>query len=375
MHTILASAKPSKRRCRPLRIEQPAALWFITTRTIEERFWLHPILSSGLAPMNHRARRLANRLDRLYHRRVLAMVATANRRMGPHQAPLTVDIAKRALKGLVGSALARAQENCRKTGVEVDVFAFVAMSNHVHLVARTHGKNLAKFMGYFKARVAEGINYLTGRRGPLFSRRYDAQRILNDHAACGRVAYTIDNPRKANLVAHHNEWPGLLLCYGLGDSDQPRFEYLARTAWHKAGRPESIDPFFASATLTLSPLPHLTDIKRVEYARMVDGWIGDLEQHANDNDRHGATTKATTKRPRPLGLEKIVNVAFDYRPEQPSFKRRPYAFGTPEEKRAYFELCSDTDAMHRDASNDFLTINRNVRFPSGTYPPPIMYAA
>ncbi len=41
------------------------------------------------------------------------------------------------------------------------------MSNHVHPVVRTKHKNLAELMGYFKARVAESINALTAKRGPL----------------------------------------------------------------------------------------------------------------------------------------------------------------------------------------------------------------
>lgn len=363
------------RRCRPLRIEEPAAIWFVTTRTIEERFWLHPILTCGSSRLNHHARRVCKRLDLLYHRRVVKLVDAANRRMGPHQPPLTVELAKRMLKDLVGAALARAQEKCREDGVEVDLFAFVAMSNHLHLVLRTHGKNLAKFMGYFKARVAEGINYLTGRRGPLFCRRYDAQRILNDHAGADRVAYVVDNPRNANVVTHHSEWPGVLLCYGLDDTDQPTFEYLQRTAWHKAGRPKDVDRFFATVTLKLSPLPHLTGVARAEYKQMVEGWIRDLEQHATANTRASGHPAANTQRQPALGVEAILNTPFEHRPRKPTFRRRPYAFGTPEEKREYYAACSIIQAVHCDASAEFLTTNRNARFPNGTYPPPIVYAA
>ena len=96
------------------------------------------------------------------------------------------------------------------------VMALVVMSNHIHLVLRTTRKNLAAFMGYFKARVAESINHLTGRRGPLWARRYDAQPILDHAAAAGRVGYTLDNPRKANLVEDFEQWPGLNLAYGIG---------------------------------------------------------------------------------------------------------------------------------------------------------------
>jgi hypothetical protein len=65
------------------------------------------------------------------------------------------------------------------------VFAVVVMSNHLHLVVRAPGKNLAAFMGYFLARVAQTLNLLLGRVGPVFPRRYDAQPIL-DEEGCTR---------------------------------------------------------------------------------------------------------------------------------------------------------------------------------------------
>lgn len=358
-------------------MEEPGALWMISTRTIEERFWLHPFLTCGSARLNREASRAAKRHERLYHQRVVAMVASANRRMGPHQPKLTVDVAKRALKGLVGSALARAQQRCREQGAEVHVYAFVAMSNHVHLVVRTAGKNLAAFMGYFKARVADGINYLTGRRGPLFARRYDAQSIRNLDAAAGRVAYTVDNPRKANLVDHHNDWPGQLLCYGLGDTDQPEFEYFARTDWHRHRRRKSVDDLFKSVTLTLSPLPHLTDIEREHYARMVEGWIRDLNTDASSASTDASVKIGDNKRTnkKALGVDKVLSASFDKRPLHPSFKRRPYTFGTPEEKRQYREACSIKYGNYVDASFLFRTTDRTVIFPDGMYPPPIVQAA
>lgn len=373
MHTKISPTAAPKhpRPCRPLRIEQEEALWFVSTRTIEERFWLHPLLSCGMSGLNRRCQRMTKALDRLYHRRVVKMVHAANRRMGPHQPRLTVPIAKRMLKDLVTSSLARAQAHCLKRGIHIDIFAFVAMSNRVHLVVRTREKGFAMFMGYFKARVAEGINYLTGRRGPLFARRYDAQPILNDHAAAGRIAYTIDNPRKAKVVDHHDDWAGPLLCFGLHDTDTPTFEYLARTGWHKArAGDDDLDKFFETVTLTLSPLPNLTDLQRDDYKRMVEGWIRDLEQEAEAQQRKG-----TKPRSAELSAEKLLSTPFEHRPASPSFKRRPYAFGTPEEKRDYYNACSIKYAAHRDASITFRTTDRNVAFPEGMYPPPILIAA
>jgi REP element-mobilizing transposase RayT len=57
----------------------------------------------------------------------------------------------------------------------VEVFAVVVMGNHLHIVVRAPGKNVAAFTGYFLARVAQTLNLLLGRVGPVFPRRHDAQ--------------------------------------------------------------------------------------------------------------------------------------------------------------------------------------------------------
>ena len=59
----MASPVRIKKRCRPLRRESDDRPWFVTTRVIEERFWLHPILSCGAKPLNREARRSCAHLE------------------------------------------------------------------------------------------------------------------------------------------------------------------------------------------------------------------------------------------------------------------------------------------------------------------------
>jgi hypothetical protein len=119
----------SKRRSRPLRVESNDHLWFVTTRTIDALFWLHPMLTSGMRPPNRKARRVLEAMEDRFDKRLAKLVERANERLGPYQAPLTVESAKRLMKGAVGSALARAQER-----FGVVIYALVVMSNHLHMV-------------------------------------------------------------------------------------------------------------------------------------------------------------------------------------------------------------------------------------------------
>lgn len=362
----LARGRRRSRRCRPLRVERDDTLWFVTCRTIEERFWLHPLISSGLEPPNRRTRRAVAGFAAKADRRFARMAARANARRGPLQPPMDPATVKRIARGLVGSALARAQRHCH-----VQLFAVVVMGNHVHLVVRTPRKNLAAFMGYFKARVADGVNRITGKRGPLWARRYDAQPILDDEAAADRVAYAIDNSVSANLVERSDDWPSLNLAYGMADADRLPFEYLDCTRWHRARRPVDLQRFFATAVLELSPLPSCEGMDRATCRQAIAGWVKNRRRAV----RRKAGEKSLRQPARCLGLAKVVDTGFDARSRSPSFSRRPYAFGSRPAREEHFAQMQQLTIAHAEASERFLAGHRNTTFPSGTYPPPILAAA
>ena len=359
----------TRRRCRPLRREQAGGLWFVTLRVTDSCFWLHPMLSSGLQPVNRKARRLCESFKARAEREVKKLVTEANSRMGAFQAKLTVETAKVLLRDLVGSCLARAQQHCRAQGTgEVELFAFVAMSNHVHLVLRTQGKNLSQFMRYFSSTLASGINYLTGRRGQLLGRRYDAQPILDDGAACDRVAYAVDNPRAAGLVEHHEQWPGQLLCFGMGPTDTLRFTFFNRLAWHRANRPKDVTKFFEPAELTLSPLPHLSELERDAYRKTVESWLEELQNEAKRE-------KPTDDRRAVRHVAEVIRVPVGHRPARSKHKRRPYAFGSKRKLREHRRAMGEVIALHQVASDRWRQRKPDATFPEGTYAPPITIAA
>ena len=276
---------------------------------------------------------------------------------GPMQPKLTLNDAKRIACGTVGSAVARAQQR-----YHTRVFALVGMSNHMQLVVQTRGKNLASFMGYVKARIAEAINLLTRKRGPLWSRRYDSQAILDDDAASDRVAYCLDNPVDARLVDTPDSWPGLNLAFGMGETDEIEFEYLDRTRWHQARRPDRLDDFFRTAKLRLSPLPKLKGMDRSLVQQSVQSWLG---RRTEANGRSGIA----------LGIEGIFETAFESRPKNPKRSRRPYAFGTKENKKKYFKSVSVLYQAYTEVSERFRAGRYETKFPPGMYRPPAFMIA
>jgi hypothetical protein len=136
-----------------LRIENAEQLFFMTSRTLDSVFWLHPLLCSELAPANRDACRVIEAKRSRLDARLARMVNRANQRRPPEQPQLTLEEAKFLARTLISSALARAQEACEEDGASVpEVYAVLVMSNHVHLVVRTPGKIHARLL-----RVQESV--------------------------------------------------------------------------------------------------------------------------------------------------------------------------------------------------------------------------
>jgi len=358
-----------KRRSRPLRLESDQHLWFVTSRVVEARYWLHPILSCGLKPPNRAARRISRRHERLLDERLLRCISEANARRGPNQPELTLPIARRIAQGAVGSAFARAQ---RRYGTKI--FGLVVMSNHLHALVQTKGKNLALFMRDVKSAITSTINLLTGKRGTLWHRRYDAQAVVDDFGAAERHGYMTDNPRKAGLVDDPTQWPGLNLAYGLGDADELPFEYLDRTAWHDAGRPEDLTPFFRTSTLTLSPLPSCEGMPREVYRASLQSWVE--AAHAKTVAAAGTPNSSRERTRRAVvGVEKVVTAAFETWPKKPARSERPYVFGLPDACRTYTAASIALGHEHCERSKRYRAGDASVTFPPGMYPPPLLQAA
>ena len=90
---------------------------------------------------------------------------------------------------------------------EVQVHAYVLMSNHVHLLATGRGANsLAKLVQGMGRRYVSYFNYLHGRTGTLWEGRFHSSLVQEERyfLACHR--YIEMNPVRAGMVGRPGEY-------------------------------------------------------------------------------------------------------------------------------------------------------------------------
>jgi hypothetical protein len=153
----------------------------------------------------------------------------------------------------------------------------------------------------------------------------------------------------------------------MGETDELRFEYLDRTAWHRSARPRKLDAFFRPAKLRLSPLPRLKGLKREVARQSVQSWLG--QRARSHGGSQGAASRAV------LGIPAIISAAFESRSREPKRSRRPYAFGSKEARQAYYHSVSIVYEAYAQRSEQFRSGRYHVTFPPGTYHPPSAKAA
>jgi REP element-mobilizing transposase RayT len=160
----------------------------------------------------------------------------------------------RILKG----ALCRAAAICN-----IDVFAFVYMSNHFHLVVRAPEINLSKFMGEHNGEIALRINFHRGdRSGSVFDGNYSDPQILDEPTFRDKIGYTLCNPVEARAVSHPEKWPGLCSLDAHRNGGTVTGEFLNYTQFgrlrrrgHRAPRRKAMETY----EIELAKLPWLED--------------------------------------------------------------------------------------------------------------------
>jgi len=83
---------------------------------------------------------------------------------------------------------------------DIDIFAYVLMDNHYHLLAKTRHANLKRAMQWFGTTYTQRFNRRHFRSGHLFQGRYKSIIIQNDAYLLQLSYYIHRNPLRASIV-------------------------------------------------------------------------------------------------------------------------------------------------------------------------------
>jgi putative transposase len=131
---------------------------------------------------------------------------------------------------------------------EVDIHAYVLMTNHIHILATPYGKDsITRMMQYLGRHYVPYINHTYGTSGSIWEGRYKASLIHDEEYLLTCMRYIELNPTRANMVRSPGQYRwSSYRSNALGKDDRlikqhSIYKSLGRT---KASRLESYNALF-----------------------------------------------------------------------------------------------------------------------------------
>jgi REP element-mobilizing transposase RayT len=99
---------------------------------------------------------------------------------------------------------------------EVEIYSFVLMQNHFHLIAKTPRSNISLAMNNFMKETSREMNQRTKRINKAYGSRHFKCILGNYHYYLNAYKYVYNNPVRAGLVSFCEEYPYSSLSFKLG---------------------------------------------------------------------------------------------------------------------------------------------------------------
>lgn len=301
---------------RDLRFVPPGSLVEVTTRTVQGRFLLRP--------------------SRDLNEAVLGILARAARRY------------------------------------DVQVCAFVFLSNHAHLLVRPRdAEQLALFMSYLNGNLAKEAGRLHAWREKFWGRRYRAIVVSDEEPAqVARLQYLLSQGCKERLVRSPKDWPGASSTEALLDGKPIRGIWFDRTQEFEARRRGERPGKYAFAReekIELVALPSWEHVSGREIQERIAGMVRRIETETRKALRESNVTV--------LGRRRILRQNPHDHPSQSSRSPAPRFHAATREARKLLELAYYSFKLaYQQAVEDLLSGLRTPKFPPGSFPPRLPFA-
>ncbi len=350
-------------------------IYFVTIRTVEERYALDPYACPGAwqeadgkqldfaakQAMRERGRACVDATEALTEAILLSEKAPKIPRPNVPYATFTDSI-----RNIIGSCMAR---GIAMFGVQL--YGFVWMSNHVHLLLRAPRGNFAAFMAYLNGQIAVNVNRFLGRKNQLWSRRYAAAQVLDDAAELEMLGYLLANPQNAGLVNSIDEWPGLSSAAFFFQKREQRFLCFDRTTWYEEGCPDDIAPYLSTVKLEHKLLPQLSSLNKKKLRRRLRRLIKAKANPLPVNDGKVDLDPSLPLRRRLMARTVIPTD----RPESSKMyprkrSKQPLCHTTkPSLRRLYKEWYREFRLAYAESAREYRLGNIDVEFPPGSFAP------
>lgn len=279
---------------------------------------------------------------------------------------------KRNIINLIGAWFGRA---LALYGDGIELYAFIFLSNHLHILCKDTKGQLSKVMWYFQLNIAKAVNRELGRQGHFFSREYHAAPVLTNEDFEEKYTYTIANAVKAGLVSRADEGPFLSSYKIAVENKSMEFVWFDRTKKHnmtRHGHKVDSSAFEKRYKIKLSTPPLWSGMSK---ARRTER-IRELAKAAEH--RYRQERKAEGKGF--LGVKSIIAQSSFSRPKDPARSPRVRVFCKDKEKKIeYLTSLKAISGLYREARDGFIKSanarrkKSTVEWPEGCYLPSTMH--
>ena len=247
----------------------------------------------------------------------------------------------------------------------VDLFAFVFLSNHFHMLMRVlSAKRMADFVGFVKCNIAKEVGRLHDWKQTFWGGRYYSASLADseeDQAA--RFMYILSNGCKEDLVASPLGWPGVSSAQALcrGETTMKGIWYDRTAEFHARIRGER-KLFPSVQTVRLSPLPFLAESTTAERREYVVDAVRHIEQETLERQKETGT--------KPLGARNVEQRDPHDSPDDFLPSPAPWFHCINRQQyRAMRAARALTVAAYREAAGRLRQGDSDVDFPEGSFHP------
>lgn len=238
----------------------------------------------------------------------------------------------------------------------ITLHAWLAMSNHEHLIVTDNFGNMPEFMAHFRKMTAKALNAHWGRWENFWAaEQASVVYLVEAEDRFEKLVYLIANPVAADLVDRLSDWPG-------ASSFAQHLSGRSRVVSRPEGFFSEDGPMPQTVTLVAAKLPGFADLDQ-------EAWSAKIERAAKAAEESAREARQTAKR-RIVGRKEVLRQKPTDSPKTvaPRGGLRPHvACGNVERRRVELAALRKFRVAHRIARRSWSTGEREVIFPAGTY--------